>query len=113
VRWCFWQRVVNWDAHFAGSTRYKVLDEVGTGADKATVWPLNYEREGHILHHRLADREHGCAAPQRVAASAIREAYAVAARIRGYHRWIGLTPPPGMECVAGGWAGQVIFHDEL
>jgi hypothetical protein len=32
------------------------------------------------------------------AAGAIRDAYALAARIRGYHRWTGLTPPPGSYC---------------
>jgi hypothetical protein len=32
------------------------------------------------------------------AASAIRDAYALAARIRGYHRWTGLTPPPTSYC---------------
>jgi hypothetical protein len=32
------------------------------------------------------------------AAGAIRDAYALAARIRGYHRWTGLTPPSGSYC---------------
>jgi hypothetical protein len=35
---------------------------------------------------------------ERVAASAIRDAYALAARIRKYHHWTGLTPPPGSYC---------------
>jgi hypothetical protein len=33
-----------------------------------------------------------------VAAGVMRDAYALAARIRGYHRWTGLTPPPGSYC---------------
>ena len=32
------------------------------------------------------------------AARAIRDAYALAARIHGYHRWTGLTPPPASYC---------------
>jgi len=32
------------------------------------------------------------------AASAISAANALSARIRGYHRWQGLTPPPGSYC---------------
>jgi hypothetical protein len=32
------------------------------------------------------------------AAGAIRDANALAGRIRGYHRWTGLTPPPGSYC---------------
>src|SRR5262245_63264049 len=33
------------------------------------------------------------------AAAAIREAGVLAARIRGFHRWQGLTPPPPDYCV--------------
>ena len=33
-----------------------------------------------------------------VAAAAIRDANALAARIRGYHHWQGLTPPPAGYC---------------
>jgi hypothetical protein len=32
------------------------------------------------------------------AAAAIRDAYALAAQIRGFHRWQGLTPPPPGYC---------------
>ena len=35
---------------------------------------------------------------QGAAASAISAANALSARIRGYHRWQGLTPPPGSYC---------------
>jgi len=35
---------------------------------------------------------------QGAAASAISAANALSARIRGYHRWQGLTPPPASYC---------------
>jgi hypothetical protein len=36
---------------------------------------------------------------QTAAATAVRDAAALTARIRGYHRWSGLTPPPAGYCV--------------
>jgi hypothetical protein len=33
------------------------------------------------------------------AATAVSQAYALAARILGYHDWTGLTPPPASYCL--------------